>query len=287
MSVVSVNLKPEDRRSKQLSDGTRTYTMPYIVVTDSILDGPKIAREAPGLPAIASTYSYGNDIDMSAYCISKEAAPIGDSRKAWIVTLEYTNNLAGSGGSLVDPPNPNPVLRPATYQRGTLLLTKPFKRDRNGSLVRNAAGDPYVDLPEINDAHYQIQVTKNVLVYSDDEAMEYITAVNSDTYRGQAARKWACLGFSGNGPLFENEYVYYEKIVTIVFARDGWDFEMLEQGYRVIRAGQAKDTLANGTKIQDPQLIDASGLEVPPTGAPVYRTWQAYRELPFAALGLE
>lgn len=286
MSVTDVQPLHEQATGEMLADGTRLYTLPWRVLTNDNLDGMRTVLEAADLPIIGSTYDYGNDSDPAAICISKGAGRLGDSRTAWIVTTKYTNNLGPGTVATVSPPDPNPLLRPATYQRGGVMFTKPLTRDRNGNLVRNSAGDPYVDRPDVNDAHYQIQITKNVLSYSDEEAMQYMCAVNSDVFLDAAARKWQVIGFSGDGPLIENGYVYWTKVVTVIYSFEGWDIELLEQGYRVIRGSQAYETLENGTKITDPVLLDENGEEVGPTGAPTYRTWEYYRELPFAALGL-
>lgn len=48
--------------------GHRTYEAKWLIVSDDKLDGPAVVYTTPGLPVSGSIWSFGNDLDDSAYC---------------------------------------------------------------------------------------------------------------------------------------------------------------------------------------------------------------------------
>ena len=101
MAVISVQRRPTRDSSAKATASGRTYSVKYLVVTDSQEDDASVILHAPGLPTFGAPYAFGNGADASAVLLSMTPSPHQGQETKWVVTCEYgppnTPNKAGDG----------------------------------------------------------------------------------------------------------------------------------------------------------------------------------------------
>jgi hypothetical protein len=71
----------------------RTYHVKFLIETDDIDDGPEAVTAATGLPAVGSSWTYGNDNDAYALCtpiVTCDSMLKRESNYWWILSYEFT-----------------------------------------------------------------------------------------------------------------------------------------------------------------------------------------------------
>ena len=66
--MTGTNLGRIDWWKTEDEKGHRDYGIKFLVETDDVDDGPQTVANTPGLPTIGSTWSFGNDNDLWAFC---------------------------------------------------------------------------------------------------------------------------------------------------------------------------------------------------------------------------
>src|SRR5690606_26567792 len=142
---------PIDATANQNQEGHRTYKISFKVeVSDigganEIGDGPLIASSAAGLPETGSVYSFGNDLDLNAFCTPEVAvrrAPGTDEDgkiKYYIVDKTFTTlpNRRCQDENFEDP-----LLEPQKVSGGFVNFTREFFRNYDGSLIKSSSHEP-------------------------------------------------------------------------------------------------------------------------------------------------
>ena len=144
MAVTSVLI--ESAEGGVDDDGYRNWTVNYKVLTSDVNDGPLTVLSSTSLPQWLDAYSFGNDSDSYSRRGAYDARRMNDdSRKAWIVTCQFTNRPL-SAIAVARAVTSNPLLQPPEISGDFIEVEEPFTQDANGNDVVNSAGDFFDDL---------------------------------------------------------------------------------------------------------------------------------------------
>lgn len=215
-----------------------------------------------------------------------------------MLTAEYDDQYNGS--ETEDEEDNNPLNRPLVIQGGVSEFDQVMVRDINGVPIRNSAKDPF-DPPVTRKAgNFRFSITKNYASLNIAMMRTYKNAINSDFFYGFAigAVRIANITFSKQIETWKPseevtlKLVYYQvtydfEVAEVDFGGDGtWKKYVLDQGYRTYSGSTAiaiKDK--EGLPVSTPQLLNGSGATANPN-SPYWLSFDLYRSLPFAALGL-
>ena len=124
-------------------DGQRGYEIVFLVrVEDPTLDGPRIAMSCTELPVVGSYWSFGNDVDLGAWCKPNwkvERAYVPEEPDVyWKVTVPFSTK---AGKRCQDSTIENPMDEPIRMGGGFVHYTKEAYQDRNGVAITNYVGE--------------------------------------------------------------------------------------------------------------------------------------------------
>jgi hypothetical protein len=143
----------------------RVYTAEYQVIAD-LEDGPETVKQAPGLPAWGTTYSWGLDIDVWAFVNGANANPVeriqyeGRDCWRWVVTVTWSTEPASRAPAFRNSPLEEPPVMSGSF----VGSTKPVYRDADGTLIATTSGEPYNPPPEVNAGIDTFNISFNNLV---------------------------------------------------------------------------------------------------------------------------
>lgn len=277
-------------------DGYREYIAAYQVVTDSPLDGPVTARDAPGIPVINSPYLFGTDFDYGAfakeYSIQYKSNP-DDHKRLWLVTVRYDTEpiRRGEDEYLNDPIDEPPIIG-GSFLTDRVAITS----DKDGNPVANSAGDQFEEL-ERDRSNLTLTIQKNFDEWDLTRHNEFIDTVNSTTFFTLSARKWRLTNIRTQ-QLFRGDSTtpYYQVMFEFVANYDTWDFKPADRGWYYLSTGNEKLAFrdAKGFQLNAPGLLDGSGGQLASTSNVVYfdgaggnpSAFRVYPEKDFADLGI-
>lgn len=147
------------------SEGHRTYKLTCMVECDSKNDGPFTAIQAPGLPAIGSTWAFGNDIDLWAYCLpDMEVTQVHKAGPNKFFLIQYTfSTKPPDRQRCQDTQIQDPLLEPPGLSGNFVKYTEEATHDRFGLPIINSAFEQ-IRGPQVEfDANrMQIKIEMNV-----------------------------------------------------------------------------------------------------------------------------
>ena len=198
-SAVSMN---DTWTASENADGSLNAQVRFQVTTDSLQDGPVVALTAPGLPALNSSYSVGNDSSTALFCMERSPNKPNRDGLIWHVNCRFSNINQQSGQEFDEAGNPEPdptkwnkQIRIQTRSRQILcqdaLWVEPNPNPRGFAIPRpagvrgqviNSFGKP-VDPPAMkDDSRLTIQVRKHQKTFSMATAETYKDKVNNDAW---------------------------------------------------------------------------------------------------------
>ena len=284
MAVTSVDADWQNITGKDGSDGKVTFSVPYKVATNSANDGPLVVLSATtsGLPAINESYTFGNESFSGLRVKTRSAARV--DRKQWIVTCEYsTQDTTGVGGD--DPANP--LLRTPKVRFGGNPGTRAIDKDRDGTEIKNSAGQKFDEILEIPWSTPFFTIEKNFSSYNTLLVESYQNAVNSDTFHGFIAGivRVESLEISNEE---ENDISYVRVLGEFHVNRDKWvPLQVVNSGY-MEKSGSDLIRIKDKDKqnVSEPVLLDADGAALTAGSAATFQDFNIYFEKPFSTLGL-
>lgn len=306
MAVVSVLENADGRDGSEDEKFTHKYTRTFSVIVDDAKDGAIVVRQAVGIPRIGDPYVTPNEQDLGSRCIS--VVPRQDSTGAllFIVVCEYDSTRIIDD---IDPLNdPAEISWGASKYKEVIDDWWPYVDGQpdpgdNSFLTKrpvlNSAGEPYLDMPEMDFIHPVLKISRNQLSFDPGLLYLYTNAINSDPFFGSPPRTAKMEAIEAETKVKGLAY-YWRVTYEIHFDRDGWDMRILDAGYNQIKqlykqggGGEkirvpirAKD---DGTKHDVPIPLDGKGQPLPISGLgsePVYNRGRIYYVLPFAPLNL-
>lgn len=272
----------------------RTFTTVYQVQTDDKNDGPITARDAAGVPAWLSTFTYGNDADVGAVLYDKRAKLMNaeESYKFWDVTCRYGTGSIADTGRESDQFVDNPIDLATRWSGTYIQMQRPYDQDNSDNAIKNSAGDPFVDPPAVgDDSRMGITVLKNFSALNLSLWSTYPDAVNNAVWWGLGVRTIKVQRIAWTEEFYEG-VPYYPVTFEFHIKFDTWDFELLNAGYRQKTAGGKAERILDerGLPVSHPWPLTAGGAALTQaqidSDSETYETFRVYSELDFSLLGL-
>lgn len=264
--------------------GAREYEELYRVITNDPDASALAVRVA--VPVVVGDF-YSDD--PAARCTGRTAKRHEDSREVWEVTVTYAYEPGDE-----EEEDDNPLARPALIRWTAAQYTKPVIKDRNGNAVVNSAGDYFDPPPEIEDVRWQVTAQVNWATVPSS-ILGYAGRVNSAAFTidgvtvGAGQARLAGLDISE--VQYENDVTYRTVTAVYELRNEGFDLEVLDQGFRIKDGADLKDILiededGNMSRPTSPVLLNGSGgkLSNPTPANAVYETFEVLSQVSFVGL---
>jgi hypothetical protein len=302
--------KPEGRTRNVTKDET-TYQRVFVVATDNDHIGAREVSFCPGLPFLGYQYNTGYEVDPLVRVISRSAQPVGNSRRVWEVTVNYSSkhddpeeeNTEEESLEL-EPPEVSFdfATRMKVVQRATQILSSTDEGvilDNEYLSPTTSAGEPFDPPPEIEEHFPVLTITRNERFLNMEQIREYVNVVNSDNFQGGGPRTVKINGISARKQ-YKKNLRYWRTTYTLEFNPATWDLQLLDIGSYSLRFVVDPEDIANVTTERvyfltddDPPqprlgLLDGQGNPLSDGGTPVFRRFpNVYTARPFNVLQLD
>jgi hypothetical protein len=286
---------PDGQQGSLDDKGVRRYTIKYLVYTDNAADDAGLV--ATYVPTVMFQ-SYSTTLFTDPYCIlkRKSAERVEGQLHFWIVTNEFDsepielNSQSSAPGDSGN--NVTPTARPWLVSFDSENQDKIMPKDLNNLDVVNSAGQPFDPPLTVPCAYPTITITGYKTLASDNftNCANYVNTVNNAVWQGFAAKKCKCLKYQLQQE-YENGAFWWKKTVVIQVHPDStWNpVKILDCGtYEVFSssAGQKYRQIPDhtGAPVTSPVPLDGTGHALQPGNPLVYKDFQAYREVNWAAI---
>lgn len=283
MAILSVTRVWHGETWSDGKKGAREYEELYRVVTDD----PNTTALAVRVAVPVYIGDFYSD-DPAARCTARSAKRHQDSREVWEVTVTYAYE-PGDEDEVE-----NPLAKPVLIRWTAAQYTKPCVKDRNDEAVVNSAGDYFDPPPEIEDVRWQVTAQVNwasvpaaILNYAGRVNSAAFTIDGVSILAGKA--RVAALDISERQ--IENDIPFRTVTITYELRAEGFDLELLDQGFRIKDGSDLKDILiededGNMARPSSPVLLDGAGnqLSNPSPANAVFLTYEALPQAAFSGL---
>lgn len=273
-------------RSASLSVSDATVTVEYVRHFKIILDngGPGAdvaASSAASLPAARQSHPYYWPARVKSISINPE----GDDDKIWLATVNYATDVPDES----EHPE-NPLDAPPEIAWSFQQFQRVADKDTDGEPIINKANEQFDPLPEVDDSRLVLSYSRNEASFPVNLAIQYMDAVNSDTWNGVEAGKVKCQSINATRQHVATEegvQYYWSVSYEFHFRYDDWDLHILNQGYRTTLDGEYESASdSEGRPLNAPVLLDSDGQELTEGADPVFLDFEVYRRLPFATFNI-
>jgi hypothetical protein len=189
----AVNLGPISMGLARDDEGWKEYTVTYKILTTSFDDGPQTVINAPGLPTIGSTWTFGNDIDDWVWCsaatrIAPHTHHADDGPVAtWTLEQTFTNRPRWR---CQDNNIENPLLEPPRISGSFVKYVEEKQKGRDGEYFKSSSHELYTG-PDVefdsNRPTISIEITRSTLPLGTISSM--VDTVNDANLWGLSPRK--------------------------------------------------------------------------------------------------
>lgn len=269
-------------RDGEDDDKARRYTRLFRVVVDDNFEAPANIYGACG---IRRGDPYPGD--PGAWCQRASKRNESFSPKIWQVTFGYSSEREIQ---------PNPLNDPAKITWGDEQFQRVLVKDKNGKAVVNTAGDAFDPPVMVDDARSVATVVKNVAAVPT-WILQYKNVVNSDEFELDGitiAAGYAKIKAIGVSDWQERNDIRYRTLTIPIFlSEEGWLIKVLNLGFYTVNPLEPEPRTRFPCVVQGkivtvpvPLAADGSQIASPTIDNVHYEEFEAYEELPFAALPL-
>lgn len=254
MSVIFAAERADQRTGTGNSDGSRSYTRLFWVVTNDHNDGPLTIGNSGFVPAVFDVYIAGNDIDVGARV--ERVTPLQPTNDPyyWEVRVEYSSQAIQE--------IQNPLARPTDIQWGFQIYQKPIIKDINGNGIVNKANQLFDPVPEIDDCRPTLTFTKNLATFDYNLAYTYVNSINATAWYNGAAQTWKCMNISSSQQI-ENGIYFYPTSFEFQYHYETWKLYILNFGRMQLVGGKLRDCLDDqGQPVSEPVPLDSNGAQI-------------------------
>jgi hypothetical protein len=288
-------------------DGHSEYTIQWLIETTDPLDGPTSIWLSGAIAAVGSTWGYGNDIDLQAWCrprMSFRMVVEDEPNTLWIVEQYFSSKPilrcqdASPGDPLAEPPKWGGTF--GRFMRQTTI-------DKDDNVITNSSLQRVpIEVPDIQPT---ITVTQNVATLNLTGRATVLRApLNDAPLWGLPARCIMFSKYTWEQNFYGLCYTYFTETLEFEANADTFDTEFIDEGSRVLN-GHWDDTGAwvlddiNGgaPSANNPNhfiryvdrngfpgttLLDGAGKPLTDAGSPVVRTARPMKESNLLLLGI-
>ncbi len=219
-------------------DGYRIYKVKHIVVTTSYADGPQVVMNASGLPAIGSYWSYGNDVDVWAFCwptlsIRHHQEKEGEPSYYWEVENTFSNKPASK--RCQSTPIDDPMQEPQKISGSFVKTTEEAVYDRFGNLLKSSSHERFKGpLVEFDVSRPTVRIEQNMLALGLSTFTAMVDTVNDAPLWGLPAR---CVKLSApewSREIYGSCNFYYKRIFNFDINYNTFDREIPDSGTKAL-----------------------------------------------------
>jgi hypothetical protein len=275
-------------------EGHREYKIKWLVRSTSTADGPLTIANTAGLPAVGSTWSFGNDLDSWAFCWPQwRIAPVLDAEVSeyWTVEQMFTTRPLQR---CQDTDIENPLNEPDKISGGFTKYTVEATHDQSGDAILTSSLEQIRGSVVERDANRPtVTIGKNLLTLPLSTFAPMIDTVNDAGLWGLPARCVKLSNVSWQRNLYGTCTFYYTVNYEFDVRYDTFDRTLLDEGTRVLAPGGDatdpddfivyKDKNGENTRV----ILDGSGEAWDGTGTPgEIGPVEFYAESNFLTLGI-
>ena len=260
MSIISVNFL-RISSSSESSEGEKTLTHTYQVISNDPTESDITVRNANGIPPLGSLNS--GDVTMTVRRRSPKL--VSDSRTVWEVDVEYSNR-SQDGEEEDEDKTDNPLEDRVKRTNTDRTETRAALKDKDGILILNSAKKP-IDPPLTRLVVIDIfTFVRNQASFNALVNRSYKNRVNSTDFLGFPARTILCRSITGF-ETFERNMTYWPHTYVFEYDEEGWDRPRLEQGYDELVENDGTEDWepcldALGQQVSSPAALDADGAQI-------------------------
>lgn len=281
MAVIACDLISDRTGTNDTQGSTRavvanSFIQRWRVQTNDPLDGPHVVVNHPGLPALYSPYSSGNDTYEDALLLRKTPEEEGDSHRSWIVTCEYNNEY-----------QLYPLLEPTLYSMSFDQYTQVARMDVNGFPLNNSMGQAFTPPPEADWSRPVFIARRNEAFINTSFVIDMVDSVNASVWKGWAPRTVKCKSINIGEQQLRNGTYFHEVTYEFHLFWQTWDYFILNQSTLFVQDGITIPLLPG----EEPITVFTGGDgstngEIVPRGSTVtrdqvYMRYRIYRERNF------
>lgn len=317
MAVTSCTLDRNTRKATVDELNIGTYTLRYIVETDSTM-GPigvtngALASSPHPLPSQWTSYSYQGDADPLSFAREYDIEGDPGVLRRWYITVSF-RPLDKGEGAITEDGSPSPIMaQPNPVERKPVMwwdrqaVSETFTTDIFGKAIVNKCKDLYPDEVQLDISYSILVVEFNVETLNQvfDITRAYDGAVNKTewdfggyTFPPRTVLiKEVCSG----PPQTEQGYTFFHIVMRIAFGADPstleegqsddakWDYPITEMGqYHWTKTAGEYDVVGSSRKITDAGkyiFLDSDGTRKDDTEDAVTTRWRIRREVDFSPL---
>jgi len=292
-----INLGMLDLGGVRDKEGHREFDVTWLVQTTNILDGPAVVMHSTaGLPVIGSTYFFGNDIDVWAFCYPNldvarhPDLPRGEKGYYWTVTQKFsTKPLSRCQDSNIE----NPLAEPMNLSGGFNKYTYEATRDRFGNFLKSSSHEQFRGSNVERDGNRPtVSIQKNLITLPLSTFAPMVDTVNSSALWGLNKRMIKLSNVSWARKLYGTCTFYYTVTYEFDIRYDTFDPVILDEGSKVLAVGGDKNNPnhfiiwkdINGENARI--LLDGNGGILLDATNPVSKVAEIYFESNFLSLGI-
>jgi len=264
MAASLANIGPRKISLTRDMKGHRLYRLMSLVKTSTNLDGPQVVMNTPGLPAIGSTYNFGFDVDVWAYCtpkmsVSPEGNRKGENTRYWKVEQEFTTIPMDR---CQDTTIEDPLLEPPGVSGSFVKYLKKATKDRFGDRIETSAKEAIQNI-EVDDNRPTVRISQNVPLLELDVFSQMVDTVNDDTLWGLEARRIKLSNVSWQRQYYGICSIYYSRIFDFEVRYDGFDFVVPDEGTMCLDGEWDLGFANNWGEVDEPELSETYNTYVP------------------------
>ena len=217
-------------------EGYREYTVTHLVEA-ATTDGPQTIMNAPGLPRVGSTWTYGTDNDPWAFCrptmrVSAHERKPGEPIAWYSVTQIFSNKPQKY---CWDQTIENPLLQYQRVSGGYIRYTVEATKDRHGALIDSSSHEmfrgPQVEFDEVRPT---VSISQNKAILGINGFADMVNKVNDREIWTFPARQIKLSDISWELKWWGTCFPYYTREFTFEINVDTFDRKILDEGTKVL-----------------------------------------------------
>lgn len=288
------------------------YRARYRIETDDrsmsayqVINAATLASPHP-FPSYFATFAMWGDSDVSSFMQEATCEPMDEKNTTKWIAEAIWSPIKGTEANDDFTSRENPLTRPVIYSLDWEEISIPVENGWNeqelpgigraedtfGPICNAAGQEP--STPILKTKRIPVVIAeKNYATLADIHAIEqaYGDTLNNAAFLGYPEGDALYRGINASKAKYASGTQYYTGIHRVAFQRGGWDYEMVNRGWKYLEGGELKEATVkdiNGEEVPVSEPINLT-LAGTPTADNDYGTVINYRHRPktdFSALGI-